>query len=299
MLPAQSRVRLPQTVELAPGRLEIALDYISDISCFQELHPTLESPSKRSEPCYAASRRPNRISGRSPWGVEYINGIPRYCIWMDNVDPAVLTKLPLLRERVQRVREFRAESKKAATQKKAATPWLFDEVRPPKGESYIAFPAVSSGRRKYIPAGFVTSGMIPGNKIYYVDRGELYEFGILTSQFHNSWTRQVAGRLKSDYHYSNTIVYNNFIWPDATPEQRERIESCAQAILDARTAHPDATLADMYSPDNGFLFPDLMAAHTKLDAAVEAAYGVDFDSDEERIVAHLFKLYAEKTGPER
>ena len=232
-------------------------------------------------------------------GAEYINGIPRYCIWMDGVDPAVLTKLPLLRERVQRVREFRAESKKAATQKKAATPWLFDEVRPPKGESYIAMPKVSSGRRKYVPIGFVTNNMVPGDMLFSISNAGLYEFGMLESQTHNAWMRQVAGRLKSDYRYTNTIVYNNFIWPDATPEQRERIESCAQAVLDARAAHPDATLADMYNPDNDFLFPDLMAAHTKLDAAVEAAYGVDFDGDEERIVAHLFKLYAEKTRAER
>ncbi len=229
-------------------------------------------------------------------GAEYINGIPRYCIWMDGADPAVLLKLPLLRERVEHVREFRARSKKAATQKKAATPWLFDEVRPPKGSSYIAVPAVSSGRRKYVPMGFVTDGMIPGNQLYFVPGGSLYEFGVLTSQFHNAWMRQVAGRLKSDYRYTNTIVYNNFVWPEATPAQRERIEACAQAVLDARAAHSGATLADMYDPDNDFLFADLTAAHRALDAAVEAAYGVDLKGDEELIVAHLFQLYAQKTS---
>ena len=148
----------------------------------------------------------------------------------------------------------------------------------------------------YVPMGFVTNGMIPGNMLYFVPGGGLYEFGVMTSQFHNAWMRQVAGRLKSDYRYTNTIVYNNFVWPDATPERRARIESCAQAVLDARGAHPDASLADMYNPDNEFLFPDLMAAHRKLDAAVEAAYGVDFAGDEEKIVAHLFKLYAERTS---
>lgn len=232
-------------------------------------------------------------------GAEFINGVPRYCVWMDGFDPAVLAKLPRLRERVQRVREFRLASKKAATQKKAATPWLFDEVRPPKGDSYIALPAVSSGRRRYIPIGFVTNGMIPGNKIYYVDNGNLYQFGVLASQFHNAWVRQVAGRLKSDYNYSNTIAYNNLVWPDASPELRERVEECAQAVLDAREAHSEATLADMYNPDNDFLFPDLIAAHAALDAAVEAAYGVDFRGDEELIVAHLFDLYAAAVSSER
>lgn len=229
-------------------------------------------------------------------GVEYINGIPRYCIWLDGVDPAVLTKLPLVRTRVQAVREFRFTSKKAATQKKAATPWLFDEVRPPKGKSYIAVPKVSSGRRKYVPMGFVTNEMIPGDMLFSVSNAGLYEFGILESQFHNAWMRQVAGRLKSDYRYTNTIVYNNFVWPDASTEQHGYIESCAQEVLDARAEHPDATLADMYNPDNEFLFPDLMKAHAELDAAVESAYGVDFNGDENGIVAHLFNLYAEKVG---
>ena len=229
-------------------------------------------------------------------GAEYINGIPRYCIWMDGIDPAALTRLPLVRERVQAVREFRLASKKGATQKKAATPWLFDEVRPPKGESYIAVPKVSSGRRRYVPIGFVTDGMIPGDKLFFISDAGLYEFGILTSQFQNAWMRQVAGRLKSDYSYANTIVYNNFVWPEPSDAQRARIEECAQAVLDARAAHLGATLADMYDPDNDFLFPDLMATHRALDAAVEDAYGVDFGGDEERIVAHLFALYAEKAA---
>lgn len=108
--------------------------------------------------------------------------------------------------------------------------------------------------------------------------------------------RLVAGRLKSDYNYSNTIVYNNFVWSGATPEQLSRIEACAQAVLDARAAHPDATLVETYDPDNDFLFGDLMAAHSALDTAMKAAYSVDFKGDEKKVVARLFKLYAEKTG---
>ena len=229
-------------------------------------------------------------------GAEYINGIPRYCIWMDGIDPAILTKLPLTRKRVQQVREFRLASTKAATRRKAEIAWLFDEIRPPQKSSYIAFPSVSSGRRKYVPTGFVTNGMIPGNKIYYVDGGGLYEFGILTSAIHNSWMRLVCGRLKSDFNYSNTIVYNNFIWPNATHDQIIRIEACAQDVLDARSSHPNSTLADMYNPANEFLFADLMKAHASLDAAVESAYGVDFNGDENKIVSHLFNLYAEKVA---
>lgn len=229
-------------------------------------------------------------------GAEFINGIPRYCLWLVDAKPADLKAMPCVMERVQGVREYRLQSSKAATRKKADTPWLFDEVRPPKGESYIAVPKVSSGRRRYVPMGFVTNGMIPGDMLFHVSDAGLYEFGIMMSQFHNAWMRAVAGRLKSDYRYTNTIVYNNFVWPESTDAQRAEVERCAQAVLDARKLYEGSTLADMYDPDNDFLFPELMHAHRELDAAVEAAYGVDFNGDEEKIVAHLFKLYAEKVG---
>lgn len=198
-------------------------------------------------------------------------------------------------QRIRAVREYRLKSKSAPTRKLAETPAHFHVENMPKGCSII-IPEVSSSRRKYIPMGFVGPEVLCSNKVRLIPEATLYHFGVLQSQFHNAWVRIVAGRLKDDYNYSAGVAYNNFVWPDATPEQRTRIEACAQAVLDARAAHPDATLADMYDPDNDFLFGDLMAAHGTLDAAVEAAYGVDFKGDEEKIVAHLFELYAEKTG---
>lgn len=117
--------------------------------------------------------------------------------------------------------------------------------------------------------------------------------------------RAIAGRLKSDYRYSKDIVYNNFVWPGAlehpdipveeviSEEVRRKVEDCAQAVLDARDAYPDKSLADLYDPDK--MPDDLRAAHNALDRAVEEAYGADFNGDEEKIVAHLFKLYAEMT----
>lgn len=124
----------------------------------------------------------------------------------------------------------------------------------------------------------------------------MYHFGVLTSQFHNAWMRTVAGRLKSDYRYSGGVVYNNFVWPEPTPDQKSEIERLAQSILDIRDAYPDKSLADLYDPDK--MPSDLLAAHKALDKAVEEAYGVDFDGDEEKIVTHLFKLYAEATEGE-
>lgn len=204
--------------------------------------------------------------------------------------------MPHVLERVRKVKEFRENSTKAATRKKAETPWLFDEVRPPKGDRFIGVPPVSSERRKYIPVGFVSNGMIPGNQLYFVADASIYDFGIFTSQFHNAWMRTVAGRLEMRYRYANTIVYNNFVWPQANDAQRALVEQKAQAVLDARDQYQGAALADLYDPDNAWLYPALTRAHHELDAAVEAAYGVDFDGDERKIVAHLFDLYAQATA---
>lgn len=233
---------------------------------------------------------------RFSMGEEFIKGKKRYCLWLVDCTPQELRSMPHVLERVRKVKEFRENSTKAATRKKAETPWLFDEVRPPKGDRFIGVPPVSSERRKYVPVDFVDNGMIPGNKLYFIADAGLYEFGIFTSQFHNAWTRVVTGRLKSDYNYSNTIVYNNFVWPQANDAQRALVEQKAQAVLDARDQYEGATLADLYDPDNAWLYPALTRAHRELDAAVEAAYSVDFDGDEQKIAAHLFDLYAQVTA---
>ena len=228
-------------------------------------------------------------------GAEFINGEKRYCLWLSDITASELKKLPLIRQRIDACREWRSQQTPTGdAYRYRDRPHLFKVCNYFVDGPYIATPKVSSGRRKYVPIDFVTNGMIPGDMLFFIPNGDIYDFGILTSQFHNAWMRTVAGRLKSDYRYTNTIVYNNFVWPSPTSEQRKRIETCAQAVLDARAAHPDDTLADMYNPDNDFLFPDLMKAHAQLDAAVEAAYGADFNGVEEKIVAHLFKLYSKR-----
>ena len=110
-----------------------------------------------------------------------------------------------------------------------------------------------------------------------------------------SWMRQIGGRLKSDYQYSPGIVYNTFPWPDATNAAEAKIRALAQAVLDARAAFPDATLADLYDPDT--MPPALRKAHQKLDAAVDRLYRpAPFASDRER-VEHLFGLYEKLVAP--
>lgn len=158
---------------------------------------------------------------------------------------------------------------------------------------YLAAPKVSSQRRTYLPVGWLESTVVATDQLWISTDSTLYDFGIMSSLVHAAWMRAVAGRMKSDYRYA-PVVYNNLVYPDATEEQESVVEQCAQRVLDARKHYPDASLATLYDPDKAILFPALVRAHRELDSAVEAAYGVNFDGDEEKIVAHLFNLYAEK-----
>lgn len=223
---------------------------------------------------------------------EFINGKARWVLWLGNVSPSDLKAMPRSRERIERVREFRLSSSRKQTLKAAETPNHFGTEIIADATS-ILIPKVSSERRRYIPMGFIDPETFCSDLVFLVPNAELYHYGVLQSQFHNAWMRVVCGRLKSDYRYSGGIVYNNFVWPEPTDAQRAEVERCAQAVLDTRKLYEGSTLADMYDPDNDFLYPELTKAHKTLDAAVEAAYGVEFGGDEEKIVAHLFKLYSQ------
>ncbi len=215
----------------------------------------------------------------------------RYCLWLVDIDPSEYEGNPEIQERIEHIRQYRQNNKIPRIRKTADSPHLFTQVRQPDTE-YLIVPRVSSSRRRYIPIGYVSPYVIANDAVVIVSNATLYDFGLLSSQTHNAWMRTIAGRLKSDYRYAPSVYYN-FPYPDPTDEQRAAVECAAQAILDARGKHPDTTLAKLYDPDK--MPADLLAAHKALDAAVEAAYGVDFGGDEEKIVAHLFKLYAKKT----
>jgi type I restriction-modification system DNA methylase subunit len=237
------------------------------------------------------SKEPQASSLFRPYmmGKDFINRKYRYCLWLEGVAPDVLKKCPKVMERVKNVREFRAASKKEATRKKAETPTLFDENHECK-TSYIAIPKVSSQNRRYIPMELLSAEVIAGDKLFMMPEASLYSFGVLMSNVHMAWMRTVGGRLKSDYSYSNTIVYNNFPWCDPTPEQRTKIEQTAQGILDARALYPNSSLADLY--DEIAMPPELRRAHQLNNRAVMQAYGFPIkDFTESDCVAALMKMY--------
>lgn len=250
----------------------------------------------QSEPQAAELIRPYMM------GKDFINRKPRFCLWMVHANPKLINQCPKVKKRIEEVRKYRLASPKAATQKKAETPMLFDEVRECQSD-YVAIPKVSSENRRYIPMDYLSKEIIPGDKLFMVQNASLYEFGILTSNVHMAWMRTVCGRLKSDYSYSNTIVYNNFPWPEVDENTKKKIEQTAQAILDARSLYPDASLADLY--DFLAMPSELRKSHQQNDIAVMRAYGFTKKDEstgknrylnEAETVAELMKMYQKLTS---
>lgn len=230
-------------------------------------------------------------------GKDFIQRKPRYCFWLVGANPSELKKCPLLLKRIEAVREFRLKSKRTKTLELANTPTLFEDMRI-SDKRYIAIPKVSSEARRYIPVDYLESAVIPGDKLFFMKNATLFDFGVIMSNVHNAWMRVVCGRLKSDYSYSNTIVYNNFPWCSPTEEQKAKIEKTAQAILDARAMYPDSSLADLY--DEAVMPPELRKAHQLNDRAVMEAYGFwgKLNSESE-CVAELMGMYREMTEGEK
>ena len=247
---------------------------------------------------------------------EFLHSEERWCLWLENISPKELKSMPNVMKRVENVRKFRLQSTKAATRKYADYAVRFMEIRQPETE-YIIVPSHSSENRFYVPIGFEKPDIICGNANLIIPNATLYEFGILTSSVHMAWMRAVCGRLKSDYRYSNTIVYNNFPWPfsekqtdlfasndahtkakNVSSEQirllnQEKIQQTAKKILDARAKYPDCSLADLY--DETVMPSDLRKAHQANDRAVMAAYGFNPKMSESECVAELFKMYEKLT----
>lgn len=236
------------------------------------------------------NKEPNAKKWIKPYmmGYEFLNNKKRYCLWLVDCPPQELRAMPLVMKRVEKVREFRLASHRVNTHKAANEPTLFAEVRNCKRD-YIAIPIVSSESRRYIPIGYLSKEIIAGIKLFMLPDATLYHFGILQSNVHMAWVRTTAGRLKSDYSYSNTLVYNNFPFPEPTDDQRAAIEKTAQAILDARKPYSESSLADLY--DVNTMPKELREAHHANDRAVMKCYGLPRNTPEDKIVALLMKRY--------
>jgi hypothetical protein len=218
----------------------------------------------------------------------FINGANRWCFWLVGISPSLIRTSKILTVRLNKVKEFRLNSLQKQANAAHSVPGLFVSIRQPSSQ-YLLIPIHSSENRNYIPIGYMPSEVITSNANFALPNASFFTFGILTSFMHNAWVRAVCGRLESRYRYSAGIVYNNFPWPEPSDKQRENIEAAAQAVLDARAAHLNATLADLYDP---LTMPaNLLKAHQVLYQAVDAAYGYKGAGTDAARVAFLFERY--------
>ena len=230
---------------------------------------------------------------------ELLQNQERWILHTAEIAPTQLHHMPLVQERLKAVKSFRAKSSRNITKRLANYPTQYGvTVLPTK--PFLSIPRVSSERREYVPLGWLQPPSIPSEATLVLIDAHLREFGLLTSAMHMTWLRHIGGRLKSDYRYSIGLVYNTFPTPPGFTDNRgnlSRVEELAQAVLDARASHVDATLADLYDPD--LMPPNLRRAHQTLDRAVDRLYrSKSFISERER-VEYLFKLYEEMRTPLR
>ena len=227
-------------------------------------------------------------------GDEFINNKKRWCLWLQNIEPSVLKNSKFILDRIEKTKNFRLSSNRAATNKLAEKPMLFGEIRQPNSK-YIIIPKVSSENRKYIPIGILEPTTITSGSALIIPNANLFMFGIMTSVMHMVWMKATCGRMKSDFQYSASIVYNNFPFPDnPNDKQIKAIETAAQKVLDARLQFPNSSLADLYDPLT--MPPTLIKAHNELDKAVDLAYRPQAFTSEANRMVFLFELYEKYTA---
>lgn len=228
-------------------------------------------------------------------GSEFLNNEIRWCLYLKDSDPNDIKKMPKVLERIDLVRKYRASSAKAKTRELSAFPTLFAEPRQPES-NFILIPRTTSENRKYIPFAYFSKDYIVNDSCIALPSAKKYHFGVLTSEMHMAWVKYVCGRLESRFRYSNSIVYNNFPWPEnPTDKQIKLVEEKAQKVLDTRKEFPNSSLADLYDPLT--MPPALVKAHQELDKAVDLCYRPQPFSSETKRIEFLFELYEKYTKP--
>lgn len=224
---------------------------------------------------------------------EFVQGKLRYCVWVAEDSFATAAKCNYLRERFAAVASARSNSKRPTTQKLAAVPYRFGEVRQRGDENVIIVSKTSSEVRQYLPVSFLAAGTIVTEAFALLD-APLWNLALVASRVHLVWIATVCGKMKTDFRYSNTLGWNTFPVPSLTANQKAELTRCAEDILLAREAHFPATIADLYDPEN---MPDILrAAHDKNDETLERIYiGRRFKNDTERL-EKLFDMYTKMTA---
>jgi hypothetical protein len=223
---------------------------------------------------------------------ELLYGTRRFCLWLKGCPPEDMRNSKVIKDRVQKVKEFRESSAKSATRKDSITSYLFQEIRQPEVD-YIAIPQTISENRDYVPVGFISKDVIASNGLRFIPTDDKSIFSLLVSKVFTIWVDVISGRLGNGYQISNTLVYNNFPSPELADAQKAALEVSGQAILDARAKYPSSSLADLYDP---LAMPaELRKAHRDNDKLVLSLYGLKADATYDEIINELFRRYKELT----
>lgn len=223
---------------------------------------------------------------------ELIHGLPRWCLWLVDLDPAQLAESPNLKARVAAVQKFRKDSRRETTRALAATPHLFGEIRQPTSR-YLAIPRHVGESRQYFPVARFDPDVICGDANFTTPDPDGFAFAIISSSMFLAWQRAAGGMIKSDLRFSSTIVWNTFPLPPVNPAQRAKIIEAGHDVLTARATHPERSLADHYNPLA--MDPVLLKAHRALDRLVDKTFTrktLNTLRDRQRT---LFSVYADYT----
>ena len=289
LIDAPAVVVLPRTYALSPSVAEV----------FYGNKPTDGKNFQVSEAQYAefaadpyAAKYLRRYIGAK----ELIHDLPRWCLWLKDVNPTDVAKSHLLQGRLEAVKNFRLDSTAESTRKAASTPNLFRQIAQPT-TNYLGIPRHVSEHRRYYVAAYYSSDVITSDANFLTPDPSGYSLGLISSSMFIAWQRAVGGRIKSDLRFNKFLTWNTFPIPPIAKNARAAIEEGSRGIITAREAHPGASLADLYNP---LAMPgNLVKAHQVLDRAVDKAFGstakLETTEDRQRV---LFRAYAKLTGQE-
>ena len=227
------------------------------------------------------------------WGAsEVISGLPRYFLAI-TAKPAQES----LEDILEKVRNFRNSSTKAATRKFADRPHEFVETRfVVTNEPTLLLPGVTSEQRRFLTPVLTRTPCLPSNKSFGLRGANLWTMAILSARLHASWVETICTRLRTDPSYTNTLCWNTFPLPELTALQKDELTARAEEILLVRERHFPKSIAQLYDPEA--MPEDLRAAHRRNDEVLERIYiGRPFKNDTERL-EHLFKRYAKMVKQE-
>ncbi len=234
-----------------------------------------------------------RLIRRIYGSAEFIRGLCRYVLWIEDEHLDEALQIAAIRKRIEGVRTMRLASRDKGANAMAARAHQMREMN--IGENHtIGIPAITSENREYLPCGLLNNKEVVTNKMYALYDAPLWNVALIASRLHWVWIGTVCVRMRTDFSYSNTLGWNTFPVPKLTEKNKADLTTCAQNILLAREAHFPATIADLYKPDA--MPENLRAAHNRNDEVLERIYiGRRFKNDTERL-EKLFEMYTKMTS---